>query len=101
MHLKLPALLLDGTIIASTILAGALGGPISPASAQSQLLEKVKQNPAEAKQICSELRQLNSAGISSTSSQAITTIAKQNNLSSMDAEVLSTYVIGLYCPDVR
>lgn len=92
---------LPGVLLGCAILAG-LGLGLQPgALAQSQLLEKVKQNPAEAKQICSELRRLNSAEISSTSSQAVNTIAKQNNLSTMDAEVLSTYVVGIYCPDVR
>jgi hypothetical protein len=28
-------------------------------------------------------------------------VARQQNLSPMDAEVLTTYVVGLYCPDVR
>ena len=56
---------------------------------------------ALAKQICAELRQMNSAGIASTSRQAIETIAQQRQLSFTDAEILSTYVVGLYCPDVR
>jgi hypothetical protein len=71
------------------------------AQAQSQLLESVKQNPALAKQICSELRQMNGSGISSTSNQAIQTIAKQQQLSFKDADVFTTYVVGIYCPDVR
>ena len=75
--------------------------PVASAQAQSQLLESVKQNPALAKQICAELRQMNSAGIASTSRQAIETIAQQRQLSFTDAEILSTYVVGLYCPDVR
>ncbi|WP_254933417.1 hypothetical protein [Cyanobium sp. WAJ14-Wanaka] len=94
MQLKSPAM-------GWAFLAALSLGATNPALAQSQLLEKVKQNPAEARQICAELRQLNSSGISSTSPQAIKVIAKQNNLSPMDAEVLSTYVIGLHCPDVR
>ena len=44
---------------------------------------------------------MNSAGIASTSRQAIETIAQQRQLSFTDAEILSTYVVGLYCPDVR
>jgi hypothetical protein len=28
-------------------------------------------------------------------------VAQQQNLSPMDAEVLTTYVVGLHCPDVR
>ena len=68
------------------------------AQAQSQLLESVKQNPALAKQLCAELRQMNGSGIAST---AIQTIAQQRQLSFTDAEILTTYVVGLYCPDVR
>ena len=69
--------------------------------AQSQLLESVKQNPALAKQLCAELRQMNASGIASTSNQATSTIAQQRQLSLTDAEVLTTYVVGIYCPDVR
>ena len=44
---------------------------------------------------------MNGSGIASTSNQAIQTIAQQRQLSFTDAEVLTTYVVGLYCPDVR
>jgi len=83
-----------GILLASSLtMAGA--------QAQSQLLESVKQNPALAKQLCAELRQMNGSGIASTSKQAIQTIAQQRQLSFTDAEILTTYVVGLYCPDVR
>jgi hypothetical protein len=68
---------------------------------QSQLLESVKQNPARAQALCTQLRSLNAQGLSATSPQAVAQIARQDNLSPMDAEVLTTYVIGLHCPDVR
>lgn len=75
---------------------------VSPAAqAQSALLESVKQNPAKAKALCSQLRNFNTQGLASTSPTVVTTIARQENLSPMDAEVLTTYVIGLHCPDVR
>jgi hypothetical protein len=74
---------------------------VAGAQAQSQLLESVKQNPALAKQLCAELRQMNGSGIASTSNQAIKTIAQQRQLSFTDAEILTTYVVGIYCPDVR
>ena len=73
----------------------------SPALAQSQLLESVKQNPAKAKELCSQFQGFNAQGLSATSSSAVSQIARQQNLSPMDSEVLITYVIGLYCPDVR
>lgn len=69
--------------------------------AQSAILESVKRNPDEAKALCQQLRQLNAQGISATSRQAVNLVAAQRNLSPMDAEVLTTYVVGLHCPDVR
>ena len=73
----------------------------APALAQSQLLESVKQNPARAKALCSQFQGFNAQGLSATSRSAVGQIARQENLSPMDSEVLITYVIGLYCPDVR
>lgn len=79
----------------------ALALAAGPAWAQSPLLDSVKNNPAKAKALCSQLRELNGKGITSTSPQAVALVAQQQNLSPMDAEVLNTYVVGLYCPDVR
>ncbi|MGC5196367.1 hypothetical protein [Aphanothece microscopica] len=72
-----------------------------PVWSQSALLDSVKRNPGKAKAICAQLKQLNSQGISYTSQQATRQIASQENLSPADAEVLTTYVVGLHCPDVR
>lgn len=83
------------TAAATLLLAGG------PALAQSALLDSVKNNPAKAKAICAQLKQLNAQGLASTSPQAVALVARQQNLSPMDAEVLNTYVVGLYCPDVR
>lgn len=69
--------------------------------AQSEMLESVKQNPARAQALCQQLRQLNGQGITSTSPQAISLVSRQQQLNALDAEVLTTYVVGLYCPDVR
>jgi len=94
-------------LMAGTLALAALGlillapGGLPAVQAQSQLLDAVKQNPALAKQLCSQLRQMNAAGLPSTSSQAVATIAQQQKLSTTDAEVLTTYVVGIYCPDVR
>lgn len=89
--------------LGAAALAVLLAGPLhpQPARAQSNLLESVRQDPARAKRLCQELRQLNQQGISYTSKQALRRIASQENLSLMDAEVLTTYVVGLHCPDVR
>lgn len=68
---------------------------------QSNLLESVKRNPGQARKLCNQLRQFNQQGLSYTSKKALQQIASQENLSLVDAEVLTTYVVGLHCPDVR
>ena len=72
-----------------------------PALAGSALLDRVKQNPKVAGAICAELRSLNAQGIASTSPQAENRIAAMQGLNATDAEILTTYVVGLHCPDVR
>ena len=69
------------------------------AMAQSRLLEDVKRNPDEAKSICQNLRELNKKNISAGSTQSIQKISTQKNISEVDAEILSMYVRGLYCPE--
>jgi hypothetical protein len=73
----------------------------SPAQAGSALLDRVKQNPKLAVAICTELRGLNAQGLTSTSPQAVDRIAVMEGLNKTDAEILTTYVVGLHCPDVR
>ena len=72
-----------------------------PDLAGSALLDRVKQNPKVAAAICAELRSLNAQGIVSTSPQAVNRIAAMQGLNATDAEILTTYVVGLHCPDVR
>ena len=67
--------------------------------AQSRLLEGVKRNPDEAKSICQSFRELNKANISAGSIKSIQKISTQKNISEVDAEILSMYVRGLYCPE--
>ena len=69
------------------------------AMAQSRLLEDVKKNPEEAKSICQDFRELNKKNISASSKQSIQEVSKNKNLSEVDAEILSMYVRGLYCPE--
>ena len=91
-----------GRLCAAGVLAGAtLLLAAGPSLAQSALLDSVKNNPAKAKALCTQLKALNGQGIASTSPQAVAMVAREQNLSPMDAEVLTTYVVGLYCPDVR
>ena len=69
--------------------------------AKPNLLESVKRNPQEAISLCGQFRKLNSQGISAGSKKAINQLSSQQNLSEVDAEILSLYVIGLHCPDVK
>ena len=67
--------------------------------AQSRLLEGVKRNPDEAKSICESFREQNKENISASSKKSIQKISIQKNISEVDAEILSMYVRGLYCPE--
>ena len=69
------------------------------AIAQSRLLEDVKRDPDEAKSICKNFRELNKENISAGSQKSIQKISNQKNISEVDAEILSMYVRGLYCPE--
>jgi len=69
--------------------------------AASTLLEEVKTNPSKAKALCRQFKAMNSAGNKATELSSVAQVAREQNLSAMDAEILITYVIGLHCPDVR
>lgn len=89
-------------LLAALIGALLLSQPLAqPATAASALLESVKQNPALARKLCDQFKQRNAAGQSAMDKASIAQVASSQGLSSVDAEVLTTYVIGLYCPDVR
>ena len=68
--------------------------------AQSNLLESVKKNPKNAIEICNKFKALNKRGISASSDEAVNYVLKKNNLSPVNAEILSIYVIGIHCPNV-
>ena len=72
----------------------------NPILGQSNLLESVKKNPSDAIKICNKFKELNSKGISVNSDKAIQFVSKKKNLSPINAEILSIYVIGLHCPQV-
>lgn len=93
--------LLSGWLASGALVLGLGLAPLAPAGAASALLESVKQNPQLARQLCAQFKQLNAEGRSATSPQSLAQVASSQGLSTMDAEVLTTYVIGLYCPDVR
>ena len=73
---------------------------INPVLTQSNLLQSVKKNPANAIKICNKFKELNSKGISANSDKAIDFVSKKNNLNPINAEILSIYIIGLHCPQV-
>ena len=68
--------------------------------AQSNLLESVKKNPKNAIEMCNKFKELNKRGISASSDEAVNYVLKKNNLSPVNAEILSIYVIGIHCPNV-
>ena len=71
-----------------------------PVYSQSNLLESVRKNPNEALKICNKFREFNSKGISANSDKAINYVSKKNNLTRVNAEIFSIYVIGLHCPEI-
>ncbi len=71
-----------------------------PAYSQSNLLESVKKNPNEAKNLCNKFREFNSKGISASSDKAIKYVSNIKKLTPVNAEIFSIYVIGLHCPDI-
>ena len=73
---------------------------LSPVFSQSTLLESVKKNPDEAINMCNKFKEFNSKGISANSDKAIEYVSKKNNLTPVNAEIFSIYVIGLHCPDI-
>ena len=71
-----------------------------PIFSQSNLLETVKKNPTEAKNLCNKFREFNSKGISASSDKAIQYVSNKKKLTPVNAEIFSIYVIGLHCPDI-
>ena len=71
-----------------------------PVLSQSNLLETVKKNPTEARNLCNKFREINSKGISANSDKAIEYVSNKKKLTPVNAEIFSIYVIGLHCPDI-
>ena len=74
--------------------------PLYPVFSQSNLLESVKKNPNEAKNLCNKFRDFNSKGISASSDKAIEYVIKKKKFNPVNAEIFSIMVIDLYCPDI-
>ena len=71
-----------------------------PVFSQSNLLESVKKNPNEARDLCFKFKEFNSKGISASSDQAIEYVSNKKKLTPVNAEIFSIYVIGLHCPEI-
>ena len=77
-----------------------LSSSINPILSQPNLLERAKNNPSEALKLCKKFKEYNAANKSATSDTATIFVSKKNNLSLVNAEFYSIYVIGLYCPEI-
>ena len=53
-----------------------------PVFSQSNLLESVKKNPNEARNLCNKFREFNSKGISASSDQAIKYVSNKKKVNS-------------------
>ena len=78
-----------------------IGSPASVRATESDLLNSVKRNPEKAKAMCRSFQQMNENGKSAYSKKTTLKVANSEGLSYQDAEILVTYVVGMYCSDVR
>ena len=89
-------------VLHTALVALALSGsPVLVGAAESDLLNSVKRNPEQAKTMCRSFREMNENGKSAYSKKATRKVANNQQLNFQDAEILVTYVVGMYCPDVR
>ena len=77
-----------------------LSSSLNPILGQPNLLEKAKSNPSEGLKLCTKFKEYNDENKSATSDTATKFVSKKNNLSLVNAEFYSIYVIGLYCPEI-
>ena len=77
-----------------------LSSSLNPTLSQPNLLENAKNNPGEGLRLCKKFKDYNSENISATSDAATRFVSKKKNLSMINAEFYSIYVIGLYCPNI-
>ena len=74
--------------------------PLNPVFSQSNLLESVKKNPDEARNLCNKFKEFNAKGFSASSDKVIEYVSNKKKLTPVNAEIFSIYVIGLHCPDI-
>ena len=77
-----------------------ISSSLNPLLSQPNLLERAKNNPREGSELCEKFEEYNSQNKSATSVEATEFVSKKKNLSMVNAEFYSIYVIGLYCPKI-
>ena len=77
-----------------------ISSSLNPILSQPNLLEKAKNNALEGAELCKKFQELNSKNESATSEDATKFVSDKKNLSMVNAEFYSIYVIGLYCPKI-
>ena len=77
-----------------------LSSSLNPILSQPNLLERAKNNPNEGSRLCGKFKEYNAENKSATSDTATKFVSEKNNLSLVNAEFYSIYVIGLYCPEI-
>ena len=77
-----------------------LSSSLNPILSQPNLLERAKNNPNEGSRLCKKFKEYNAKNESATSDTATKFVSEKNNLSLVNAEFYSIYVIGLYCPEI-
>lgn len=87
-------------LLAPVLLAAAWLSLAPPLSAG--VLDSVRRPDSPlAKSLCQRFRQLNAANRSALAPESIAEVEASQNLTRVDAEVLTTYVIEMHCKDVR
>lgn len=90
-------------ILSLGVMAALVAGPrlLRPTQASpSGLLNAVKRNPDMAEALCQEFHTINAGGDSVYSATGLGQVATSQGITTSDAEILVTYVVGLYCPAV-
>ena len=77
-----------------------ISSSLNPLLSQPNLLERAKNNPREGSELCEKFEEYNSQNKSATLFAATEFVSKKKNLSMVNAEFYSIYVIGLYCPKI-
>jgi hypothetical protein len=82
---------------------GLLGAGLlaSAPPVEAGVLDRVKEKPALAQGLCERFRRWNAANRSANAPESIAEVAASEGISTVDAEVLTAYVIEFHCKDVR